>query len=278
MTDPPAASNLHYDQDPRIFELFLDSSMKYSSGLYRTPGDSLEKAQRQKLDFIAENLGATPQSTILDVGCGWGSLVVHLAQEVGCRVVGVTPAPAQARYVRRRLERAGAAERAEILVSPFERLEFRDRSFDGVSFVGSIVHLPDKAGALAGCFSACRPGAAVYLSETCFRSRKIQEKFDQRPGTQFIRDEIFGQGELIPLSQYISYFEQAGFSLAGLHDLSRDYHRTIEQWRENARRNREALEAIEPGILDRLERYFDVANAGWGYTSKQYAIVARRRR
>jgi cyclopropane-fatty-acyl-phospholipid synthase len=102
--------------------------------------------------------------------------------------------------------------------------------------------------------------------------------FDERPGTLFIRNEIFGQGELIPLSSYIAFFEDAGFSLAGLTDLTWDYHRTIEHWRQNAHRNRTELDSIEPGMVARLDRYFDVANAGWGYTSKQYAVVAKRTR
>jgi cyclopropane-fatty-acyl-phospholipid synthase len=70
----------------------------------------------------------------------------------------------------------------------------------------------------------------------------------------------------------------AGFSLTGLRDLTWDYHRTIEHWRERMRGNRVELESIEPGIVGRLERYFDIANAAWGYTAKQYAIVARKKR
>jgi cyclopropane-fatty-acyl-phospholipid synthase len=275
---PAIDSNHHYGQNPRLFELFLDPTLKYSSALYLADGDCLARAQQQKLDFIAQQLELTPRSSVLDVGCGWGSLACHLARHIGCRVIGVTPVPAQARYVRRRVEAAGVADRVRVILSSYEDAALVPRSFDAVAFVGSIVHLRDKRSALARCAAACRPRAKVYLSETCLRNRMIQETFDERPGTQFIRNEIFGQGELIPLSNYVEFFEDAGFSLAALRDLTWDYHRTIEHWRERARSNREQLESIESGIVARLERYFDVANAGWGYTAKQYAIVAQKRR
>lgn len=272
------ASNHHYEMDPRIFELFLDPTLKYSSGLYLTQGDSLDQAQQQKLDYIARQLEVTPESTVLDVGCGWGSLTCYLAREIGCRVIGITPTPVQADYVRARLDSLGLADRARILVSSFEEVDLDHGSVDAVSFVGSIVHVMDKRSALVKCYKMCRHQATVYLSETCFRNRAKQNAFDMRPGTEFVRNDIFGQGELLTLSSYIAFLEDAGFSLAGLRDLTSDYHRTIEHWRQNAHRNCEALEAIDPGIIDRLDRYFDVANAGWGYTSKQYAIVAKRKR
>jgi cyclopropane-fatty-acyl-phospholipid synthase len=271
-------SNYHYTQDPRIFELFLDPTLKYSSGLYLAEDDSLAQAQQQKLAFIAHQLELTPESTVLDVGCGWGSLVCHLARCVGCRVVGITPAPAQASYLWRRIEELGVADRVRVLLSSFEEADLAPRSFDAISFVGSIVHMKDKASALAKSYAACRPRATVYLSETCLRNRALQETFDERPGTKFIRDEVFGEGELIPLSSYIEFFEDAGFSMTRIRDLTPDYRHTIEHWRDRARSNRVELESIEPGIAARLERYFDVANAGWGYTAKQYAIIATKRR
>src|SRR4051812_988637 len=97
------ASNYHYELPPKIFELFLDPTLKYSSGLYLDPGDSLAEAQRHKLDYIARQIEATSASIVLDVGCGWGSLTCHLAEHVGCRVIAITPAQAQADYVRARL-------------------------------------------------------------------------------------------------------------------------------------------------------------------------------
>lgn len=277
-SQPGVASNRHYDSTPRVFELFLDPTLKYSSGLYAHEGVSLAEAQQHKLTFIVDNLELRPDSVLLDVGCGWGSLTCHAAQRVGCSVIGITPAATQADYVRRRAAALGIADRVSVTVSSLEALELKPRSLDAVSLVGSIVHVENKRDALAKLYAACRPGATVYLSETCFRNEALQARYDARPGTGFIRQEIFGQGELIPLSRYVAFLEDAGFSLTGLRDLSADYRKTIEHWRENARANAAPLEALEPGIVERLERYFDIANAAWGYTSKHYAVTAKRAR
>ena len=147
-----------------------------------------------------------------------------------------------------------------------------------MSFVGSITHFPDKPGALAKAWSLLKPTGNVYLSETCFCNAAKRQEFESRPGTKFVLLETFGWAELITVSDYVRYFEDAGFSLRGLTDLTAAYHRTIEIWSENAERNSAALDAIEPGLSARLLKYFEISNAGWGYTSKQYAVVASKRR
>lgn len=271
-------TNSHYDQDPRIFQLFLDPAMKYSPGLFPDGSESLEAAQVKKLHFIAEQLGVTAASRVLDVGCGWGSLVCFLAKHYDCEVVGVTPAPRQAEHILARAADLDIARQVTIQVGHLHEVSLPGGSFDGVSFVGSITHFPDKPAAIATAWSVLKPTGTVYLSETCFCNTAKQREFASRPGTRFVLQGTFGWAELIPVSEYIRYFEDAGFSLRGLTDLTPAFHRTIEIWSENVERNRGALDAIERGLPDRLLRYFEISNAGWGYTSKQYAVVASKRR
>src|SRR6185436_18653900 len=104
------ASNHHYDLPPRIFELFLDESLKYSVGLFERDDDTLEVAQQRKLERIARELRLGEGARVLDVGCGWGSLVGFLARR-GCRVTGITPSPRQAEFVAARAAAAGLADR-----------------------------------------------------------------------------------------------------------------------------------------------------------------------
>lgn len=140
--------------------------------------------------------------------------------------------------------------------------------------VGSIVHFPDKAWTLHETRRLLRKGGYVYLSESCFRCESIQKRFEERPGTLYVRDEIFGWGELIPLSRYVGWFEEAGFSLGGLTDLTEDYYRTIEFWRANVLRRQGEFEVLAPGMAQRLVHYFEASNAGWGHTTKHYALTA----
>jgi cyclopropane-fatty-acyl-phospholipid synthase len=295
------ASNHHYDLPPRIFELFLDESLKYSVGLFERPGredhddrpgrealerddDTLEAAQLRKLEFIARELRVGPGARVLDVGCGWGSLVGFLARR-GCRVTGITPSPRQAEFIERRSREVLAAPGAgsvTVLRGTFEdqvgTAELAERSFDAIAFVGSIVHLPDKAAALARAHRLLAHHGRLYLSETCFRSEKRYAQFSTSAEFGFIRDEIFGWGDCVPVSRYVAQLESAGFSLAGMVDLTANYRRTIEEWRRRAERNRTGIDEICPGYTDRLLRYFDICNASWGFTTKQYALTAARER
>jgi cyclopropane-fatty-acyl-phospholipid synthase len=268
----------HYDLDPRIFALILDRTLKYSPGLYRQETDSLDQAQALKLEFIAEQLGLRGGERVLDIGCGWGSLVCFLAERYGCRVLGVTPSPPQATYIRQRAAELGIADRIALEVSHFQETTLPARSFDAIALVGSMNHVADTGGVLAECYRLCRARGRLYLSSTCFRSREKRKEFYARSGTVFVREGIFGWGDTVPVSQLVEGLEDAGFSLVGLTDLTAHYARTVADWRRNAERSREALDAIEPGLVDRFLTYFDIANAGWGYTMKHYAVVATRQR
>ena len=275
---PVADTNQHYDQDPRIFSLFLDSSRKYSSALYGSPDESLDSAQRRKLRFVADRLGLRGGERLLDVGCGWGSLVLFMAAEYGCRTVGISPAPRQLEHVAARAAERGLTDRVRPLLGHVEQLPLPAGGFDAVTMLGSIVHMPDLDAVFATCRDALRRGGRLYVSESCFRNEAARARFGDRGGSAYVRDAIFGWGDLRPLSQLVRAAEDAGFSLVALDDLTDHYRRTIEDWLTNVDRNAERLDAIEAGLAHRLRRYLQTANAGWGYTTKHYALTCHRSR
>jgi cyclopropane-fatty-acyl-phospholipid synthase len=270
-------TNQHYGQNPRVFAAFLDRTLKYSSGLYSCPGDTLDQAQLRKLEFVADQLGLRGGERVLDVGCGWGSLVLFMADRLGCDVVGVTPAPPQAAYILEQAARRGLNERVRIEIGRFQDLTL-DGHFAAVTMLGSIVHIRDRAGAVRACRRMLRRGGRLYISESCFRNHALYREFSMRPATLFVRDEIFGWGDMVPLSVLIEAVEDAGFSVMSLADLTEHYGRTIEDWRRNLAANRAAMQACSPGLADRLDRAFQVANAGWGYTTKHYALTCANAR
>jgi cyclopropane-fatty-acyl-phospholipid synthase len=278
LSDMERQTKQHYDLDPRIFALILDRTLKYSPGIYRQETDTLDQAQAEKLEFIAEQLGLRGGERVLDIGCGWGSLVCFLAEQYCCQVLGVTPSPPQAAYIRQRAAELDVAEQVALQVAPFQETTLPARSFDAIALVGSMNHIADSRGVLAECYRLSRPRGRLYLSSTCFRNREKQREFYARPATAFVREAIFGWGEAVPASELIEGLEDAGFSLVGLTDLTAHYARTVADWRRNAERNRAALEVLQPGLVDRFLTYFDIANAGWGYTMKHYAVVAARQR
>lgn len=271
-------TNPHYNLSPEIFGLILDSSLKYSAGIYLQETDSLEQAQIQKMEFIARELDLKGGEEVLDVGCGWGSLTLFLASRFGCRVTGVTPAKEQASYILKKAEERKLTDLIEVKVAYMQETSFPNARFDAIALVCSTTHMIHKRQALSEYHRLCRPKAKIYLSESCFRSKKIREEFDARPASDFIRDSIFGWGEMLPLSAYVEFLEDAGFSICSVNDLTGHYARTINDWQANLLKNKDALEKLKAGIIEKFLKYFEIANAAWGYTAKHYGLSAAKRR
>ena len=262
--------------------MFLGPTRKYSSGWYTDPadpdGESLQVAQRRKMDLVADLVGARPGSRVLDIGSGWGALVLHLAEERDCDVTGISPAPRQREFVTARAAERGLGARARVLTGAFETAPDLPRGLDAVTALGSVVHMPDLPAVFAKARGLLRRDGRMYVSESCFRNAALRARFDAVPGTDFVRSAIFGNGELRPLSELVAAAEDAGFSVETTLDLTAHYRRTIEQWIDGVRRAATDLDEMEPGLAARLEHYLEVANAGWGYTTKHYGLVLRNAR
>jgi cyclopropane-fatty-acyl-phospholipid synthase len=275
--DALRATNQHYELPPELFAQFLDARLKYSSGIYLRPDTTLDEAQTNKLHFIADLVKARPGGRLLDIGCGWGSLTLFMAKEYGCQVTGVTPSGPQARYIGERAAALGIADLVDIVVGPFSDVHVGGR-FDSVTMVGSINHMPNQDEVVAKVHDLMRKDALLYISESCFRSKAIHEGFARRPGTLQVTEDIFGFADMVPLSDLVGVAENAGFSVVGVRDLTWHFERTVRDWIELAKRRRDAIEQIAPGMHEPLMRYLETTNAAWGYTTKQYALVALRNR
>jgi cyclopropane-fatty-acyl-phospholipid synthase len=269
------ATNRHYELPTAFFAAYLDRRLKYSSGLYQHPDATLDEAQTAKLHFVAQRLGLPEGGRVLDVGCGWGSLVLFLAAEYGCRATGVTPSATQAAYITGRAAEMGVADQVQIVLGTFPDLDL-DGAYDAVTMLGSITHMPDQAAVLGRAKDLLLRGGTLYVSESCFRNWRAYQEFSARPGTRHVTEGIFGFADLVPLSALVQAVESAGLSLTGLTDLTAHYDRTIADWQTRAMANRDAIEKAAPGMFDPLIRYLQTASAGWGYTTKHYALTATK--
>jgi len=270
-------TNQHYDLEPGIFESFLGETMKYSCARFDDADASLDDAQRCKMDWVASELRLEAGDRVLDVGCGWGSLSLHLAALHGCSVVGVTPSNRQSAYVRRQAVAQHLADRVEVVTAEIGAVQLAPRSFRAVTLLGSIVHIPEHDAVLAQAYRATAHGGRLYLSESCYRNEAISKRFVDSAGSRYVIDEIFGAADVVPVSKLISAVENAGYALKAVHDLTEHYRATIERWRSNLQRLSPS-ERVDGDMIDRLLRYLEIANASWGFTSKHYAIVAERSR
>jgi cyclopropane-fatty-acyl-phospholipid synthase len=273
------ATNGHYALPPEIFAAFLDKRLKYSCGLYSSPEATLDDAQENKLTWVAEQrLGLDSGKRLLDVGCGWGSLVLFAAQRYGCQVVGVTPSRAQRDYILARAAETEVAKLVDVRLGRFTAVDLGPQRFQAVAMLGSIVHMPDREDVLASVTRALTANGRVYISESCFRNAQIADQFATRPGSRYVGEEIFGFADMVPASKLLAAVEEAGLSLTALTDLTAHYPLTIEAWAERVRQNRSEIDLFALGMSDRLLRYFSVFVSAFGYTTKHYGITAEKSR
>jgi cyclopropane-fatty-acyl-phospholipid synthase len=220
----------HYDVGNDFYAIVLGASMVYSCAYWRRPDDpgyTLEDAQRDKLDLVCRKLGLHERSTpvrMLDVGCGWGSLLLHAAATYDVRGVGVTLSQPQADLARKRVAEAGLAERVEIRVQDYR--DVLDGPFDVIASIGMAEHVGESAyaGYAASLMSLLAPGGRLLNHQIARRPGP------QRAGTSFIEAYVFPDGELLPLATTVRLLEEAGFEVRDVESLREHYALTLRRW------------------------------------------------
>jgi cyclopropane-fatty-acyl-phospholipid synthase len=250
-----AAIHHHYDVSNDFYRLVLGPSMVYSCAYFDSPEDTLERAQQRKLDVICRKLRLAPGERLLDVGCGWGSLVLHAAERFGARAVGVTLSEPQARLARQRIREAGLEDRCEIRVQDYR--EVVDGPYDKVASVGMYEHVGAarldeymrRLRALA------RPGGLV-LNHGIVRLAP-----GPRSRNTFIWRYVFPDGELHPVGNVVDSMERAGLELRDSESLREHYALTLHRWVDNLAANRESAVAEAGEERERIWRLYMTGSA-----------------
>lgn len=231
------AVRYHYDVGNDFYALWLDRRMVYSCAYFRAPAGTLEEAQRAKLDLICRKLRLRPGERLLDVGCGWGALVMHAAAEYGVEAVGITLSEEQARLARERIEAAGLADRCRIEVRDY-REPVHGPPFHKISSVGMVEHVGEAK--LPTYFAALRralaPGGLLLnhgiVSVEEARPARLRDRLEGRLWKRgaFIDQYVFPDGRLAPLHAVIAAAEGAGFETRDVESLREHYVRTLRLW------------------------------------------------
>jgi cyclopropane-fatty-acyl-phospholipid synthase len=269
------AISYHYDVSNDFYALFLDPRMVYTCAYYRRPDGDLATAQEDKLDLVCRKLRLAPGERLLDVGCGWGSLVVWAAERYGVDAHGVTLSAAQAEYAQAWIRRAGLEGRARV-----EHLDYRDlpgdRRFDKIAAIGIIEHVgianyPDY---FARVHERLEPGGL-------FLNHGITHEKGWRRSTQtaFLERHVFPNAELDNVTHILDELERARFEILDVESLRPHYARTTRQWAERLIANAERARTLAG---DRVYRtwvaYLAGASAGFtrGYLGLYQVVAARR--
>ncbi len=250
-----AAIAFHYDQPVAFYRSFLDRELVYSCAYYDDGVTTLEEAQQAKLEHVLRKLRLEPGMTFLDIGCGWGALVIAAARR-GARALGITLSRTQYDEANRRIDALGLRERASV-----ELLDYRDlgkRRFDRIASIGMVEHvgreqLPEYFGAA---FTALRPGGL-------FLNHGITEQSPGRtaPRNPFIRRYVFPDGDLTAIGDMLAIAERAGFEVRDVESLREHYARTLRAWVANVERNAESAIAEAGSTAYRTWRLYMAASA-----------------
>jgi cyclopropane-fatty-acyl-phospholipid synthase len=263
----------HYEHDPEIFSLVLDRDLTYSTGVFQNEAEDLDTAQQRKLARVAAKLDLQPGERLLDVGCGWGSTLLYIAQHTGGHVHGVTLSARQKDVALARAAERGVSDRVRIDLAHVEDLTLVPESVDAVVFSGSIVHMHNREAIYEMVGRTLRPGGRLLVSD-CFFPHQLRGDRDSR-ATDYIFVTALGYCRLLSLSEELALIERAGMDVLSVEDLTRSYVLTVNHWIDNVRRNRDRIEALAPGFAQILQTYMTIGRLSFHRrTALEYMILA----
>ncbi|MBK5932848.1 cyclopropane-fatty-acyl-phospholipid synthase [Rhodovulum imhoffii] len=217
----------HYDLGNEFYSLWLDDSMTYSSALFRTGQESLEKAQEQKYASIIAEMGAQPGDHVLEIGCGWGGFAEYAARQ-GLRVTGLTISRAQYEYAAARIRNAGLSDRVD-----FRLQDYRDHrgEYDGIASIEMFEAVGEKYWPIYfdSLRSRLRPGRHATLQIITVQERRFEI---YRNGIDFIQKYIFPGGMLPSPAALRDQVRAAGLEVTRSLEFGESYSLTLRRWHE----------------------------------------------
>jgi cyclopropane-fatty-acyl-phospholipid synthase len=270
------AIRFHYDVSNEFYKLWLDRAMVYSCGYFQRADAELDEAQQAKLEHICRKLLLKPGERFLDIGCGWGALVIHAAQHHGVRAHGITLSGNQLELARARIAAAGLEDRVTVELRDYRELD-RDPLYDKVASVGMFEHVGLEN--LPVYFDTVR---RVLTPDGLFLNHGITHRHSgwrHNLSTDFINRYVFPDAQLDAISNIQRFMENADFEIADVEGLRPHYALTLRAWvRRLERRHARALEYVSEATY-RVWRLYMAASALEFESGNLgiYQILARKR-
>lgn len=262
-----AAIGFHYDQPIDFYRAFLDPELVYSCGYFERDGIDLAAAQIAKIDYVLRKAGVRPGDRILDIGCGWGALVIRAAEAFGATALGVTLSESQHAEANRRIAERGLADRVTVELRDYRALDAAP--FDAVVSIGMAEHVGRErlADYFAATYRLVRPGGL-------FVNHAISDQSDgrrKRKADAFIAEYVFPDGELIPIGESLVAAERAGFEVRDVENLREHYHRTLRAWNDRLYAHRDAAMRAGGEPAYRIYRTY-LAGSGVGFSKGKLGL------
>lgn len=257
----------HYDLSNDFYRLWLDERMVYSCAYFQSADDSLDEAQLRKLDYICRKLRLRPGDKLLDIGCGWGGLILHAAARHGVAATGITLSQPQADWAEQRIREAGLAQRCRVEVCDYRDLP-EELHYDKLVSVGMFehvgeAHLPEyfrKAHRLL-------KAGGVFLNHGITASMAGLEK----TGPSFIDKYVFPDGDLLPLSTSLRVAEQCGFEVRDVECLREHYTLTLRHWVSRLAAARALAVSLTDALTYRIWRLY-MSGSAYGFATGRIGL------
>ena len=261
------AVTYHYNASNDFFGLWLDNRMVYSCGYFLSPDEDLDVAQERKLDYICRKLRLKPGQQLLDIGCGWGGLIIHAAKKYGVHALGITLSAPQAQLANERIRREGLSDRCRAEVRDYREINEQE-SYDKIVSVGMFEHVGESM--LPEYFERAwrllKHGGVFLnhgLSSGSNQSKKNSNTFSNR--------YIFPDGDVIPFSITIRVAEVCGFELRDVESLREHYALTLRHWLRRLEANHEEARRLTDESTYRIWR-LNHAGATQGFQTYRHTI------
>jgi cyclopropane-fatty-acyl-phospholipid synthase len=220
------AVTYHYNVSNDFYALWLGKRMVYTCAYFATPDEDLDRAQERKLDYVCRKLRLRQGQRLLDIGCGWGGLVLHAAQHYGVEALGVTLSQPQAELANERIRQAGLTDRCRVEVRDYREIDDPE-GYDKLSSIGMFEHvgeshLPEY---FEQTWRLLRPGGA-------FLNHGIAASATQpvHNGPSFTDRHVFPDIQVVPISTALRIAERTGFEVRDVESLREHYVRTMRHW------------------------------------------------
>lgn len=258
------AISYHYDVSNEFYALWLDRRMVYSCAYFVEPDEDVHTAQERKLNYICRKLRLEPGERLLDIGCGWGGLVIHAAKHYGVEALGITLSQPQVELAQRRIKEAGLGNRCRVVYEDYRDVDPGADPFDKLVSVGMFEHVGEvkMRAYFEKAWNILRRGG-LFLNHAIARPG-WQPKSDE-PNT-FSNRYVFPDGELAPISHSLRIAEDMRFEVRDVESLREHYALTLRRWvRRLEQHHDEALEHVDE-VTYRIWRLF-MSGSAYGFES-----------
>ncbi len=248
--------SMAYDTGNDFFQLMLDKNMLYTCAYFKTPDDTIDQAQEQKCEHVSRKLLLKPGETLLDIGCGWGGMLIHAAKHYGISGLGVTLSKAQADLAMERITQAGLQDRIQVKHMDYRDLPLTQR-YDKIVSLGCLEHIGKSH--YKDYFRIVKQ---LLSPQGLFLLHHIGNKGYSRPSL-FARKYLFPGSYAPPLYEVAEAISREGMRIHDVENLRIHYAYTAERWLENVERHKEEITKMYDDVFVRVYRLY--LNHGMGF-------------